>query len=75
MADIAPGSLFHRYFARQLARDAALRAALETLLKSGDAGGMNVSRFLALLLRGEHADRPEARPPPLLPHHAVMAAS
>jgi hypothetical protein len=73
-ADIAPGSLFHRYFARQLARDPALRAALDPLLKSGDAGAANVRGFLALLLRGD-ADRFEARPPPLLPQQAVMAAS
>jgi hypothetical protein len=75
IADIAPGSLFHRYFARQLTRDTSLRAGLETLHKSGEAGGLNVRSFLALLLRGEHAERPEARPPPLLPHHAAMAAS
>jgi hypothetical protein len=73
-ADIAPGSLFHRHFARQLARDPALRQALEPLLKSGDVGGANVRSFLALLLRGD-ADRFEARPPPLLPQHPAMAAS
>jgi hypothetical protein len=65
-ARVSAGSLFQRYFARELKRNPALRSCLELVLAQGDLDDANVIRFLELLLRMERPVRPQ-QPPPLPP--------
>jgi hypothetical protein len=67
-ASVVPGSLFERYFVREIGRDPALRSGLELLFARGDMDDANVIRFLELILRKERHDRVQ-QPPPLPPMH------
>jgi hypothetical protein len=73
--EIAPGSLFQRYFARDLGRNPDLRSGLELVFGRGDMDDANVIRFLELLLRSERPDRAQPPPLPSMPLHAAEAAS
>jgi len=64
-AAVVPGSIFERYFAREMARDPGVQSALELVFRHGDLDDANVIRFLELLLRAERHER--LKPPPLPP--------
>jgi hypothetical protein len=64
-AEVVPGSLFQRYFAREMDRNPALRSGLELVFGRGDMDDANVIRFLELLLRT--AQKGRTQPPPLPP--------
>jgi len=74
-SELAPGSLFQRYFARELGRNPSLRSGLELVFGRGDVDDANVIRFLELLLRSERPDRAQPPPLPSMPLHAAEAAS
>ncbi len=75
IVEVAPASLFQRYFARELGRDPHLRSCLELVLARGDLDDANVIRFLELLLRVERPDRAQPPPLPSMPHHAAEASA
>ncbi len=67
--EVATGSLFQRYFARELQRNAGLRSCLELVMARGDLDAANVIRSLELLLRADRAERPQPPPLPPMAHH------
>jgi hypothetical protein len=71
--EVAPHSLFQRYFAREIARDATLRSGLELVFGRGDVDDANVIHFLELLLRTTRPDRVQPPPLPPMPHHVAEA--
>jgi hypothetical protein len=71
--EVVPHSLFQRYFAREIARDATLRSGLELVFGRGDVDDANVIRFLELLLRTTRPDRVQPPPLPPMPHHVAEA--
>jgi len=73
-AYVFPGSIFYRYFERQLEKMPALRHGLELVAAHGNALPENVIDFLGLLL-GEEAPSStlaHSMPPPLPDRPAVM---
>jgi hypothetical protein len=74
-AEVAPSSLFRRYFARELARDAGLRSGLELVLGRGDMDNANVIHFLEFLLRTERTERAQPPPLPAMASHAAEASA
>ncbi len=74
---VVPGSLFERYFARELTRSPELRGGLELVFGRGDMDDANAICFLELLLRAERPDRAQQPPPlpPMAPRVAEAAAS
>jgi hypothetical protein len=66
-AEVEQGSLFQRYFAREMDRSLALRQGLELVFGRGDMDAANVIRFLDLLLRSEKKGRTQPPPLPALP--------
>jgi len=73
--EVAPCCLFHRYFARQLQKNPALRNGLATVLERGSLKAANVKAFLALLLGTEQGAAMQAHPPPLMPQRPTLATS
>ena len=51
-ATVSPGSVFHRYFAHELAKDSNLGRCLELLLQQNKIGRENARDFVQLLLKG-----------------------
>ena len=63
-APVAEGSIFHRYFVRELSRRPKQRAALAAMVSRRGIKQASVSSFLDLVLRGAHDDEtalPEGR--------------
>ncbi len=68
-AEVAAGSLFHRYFARELKRNPGLRGCLELVMTRGDLDDAGVIRLLERLLRTERSDRSQPPPLPAMAHY------
>jgi hypothetical protein len=62
-ATVTPGSVFHRYFARELENDPNLERHLELLLKQNKIERENARSFVQLLLNGSTQPEPLQSPP------------
>ncbi len=74
-AELEPGSLFQRYFAREVDRNPGLRGGLELVLGRGDMDDANAIRCLELLLRTERQGRAQPPPLPSMPHRGAVATA